>query len=286
MIRITLPDGAVREYEKRDHCHGRGQIPFLRRTGQESTGSRNQLGQVVMLWTYQWRRHTKTADVEWVKTDRWPSGIHRSPDGRNGGKLFPGVKFWVGRHWTARKVYYDMDLGDRKWQKKTSPHWKEMNELAKQVNEYIPRKCLKGRCRKIFYWKGDEYKLDLLDNLNDGEITFYWGQFTDLCRGPHIPNTGHIKAIKLLPALTGRVMKRTNSWQGSYGVTFPSENGWHLAMLEEAKKRDHRKFGEELGIYTMDDFVRTGLILWMPNGTVIIEELEKLAKGNRTGARI
>ena len=136
---------------------------------------------------------------------------------------------------------------------------------------------------KYFTDKGDEYKLDLLSNLNDGEITFYTqGNFTDLCRGPHIPNTSFIKAIKLT-SIAGAY------WKGNennkmltriYGVTYPSQKELdeYLLMLEEAKKRDHRKLGKELSIFTMDDDVGPGLPLWMPNGTIIIEELENLAK--------
>ncbi|MDP4254948.1 MAG: threonine--tRNA ligase, partial [Bacteroidota bacterium] len=127
------------------------------------------------------------------------------------------------------------------------------------------------------------YKLDLLQNLKDGEITFYTqGNFTDLCRGPHIPNTGFIKAIKLTN-IAGAFWKgdeKNKQLTRIYGVTFPAkkELDEYLAMVEEAKKRDHRKLGKELGIFTFDDEVGPGLALWMPNGAIVIEELEKLAK--------
>ncbi|MET0242624.1 MAG: threonine--tRNA ligase, partial [Flavitalea sp.] len=141
---------------------------------------------------------------------------------------------------------------------------------------------------KYFEEKGDEYKLDLLQNLNEG-ITFYTqGGFTDLCRGPHIPNTGFIKAIKLTN-IAGAYWKgdeKNKMLTRLYGVTFPSQKELdeYLALLEEAKKRDHRKLGKELGIFTMDDDVGPGLPLWLPNGTIIIEELEKLAKENEQRA--
>ncbi|MCY7311177.1 MAG: threonine--tRNA ligase [Chitinophagaceae bacterium] len=160
---------------------------------------------------------------------------------------------------------------------------KRMIELAKKNSEYIRKEMPKAEAVSYFSQKNDEYKLDLLSNLTDGEITFYTqGNFTDLCRGPHIPNTGFIKAIKLT-AVAGAYWKgdeKNKQLTRVYGVTFPSQKELdeHLAMLEEAKKRDHRKLGKELGIYTMSDDVGPGLILWMPNGTVIIEELEKLAK--------
>ena len=131
--------------------------------------------------------------------------------------------------------------------------------------------------------KGDEYKLDLLSGLTDGEITFYTqGAFTDLCRGPHIPHTGLIKAIKLT-SIAGAYWKgdeKNKQLTRVYGVTFPNQKELdeYLLLLEEAKKRDHRKLGKELGIFTFDDDIGPGLPLWMPNGTVIIEELEKLAK--------
>jgi threonyl-tRNA synthetase len=177
-----------------------------------------------------------------------------------------------------------MDLGDRKMtEEDLGKLEKKMNELAKQNNIYTRKEISKKDAVKYFSDKGDEYKLDLLQNLNDGEITFYsQGNFTDLCRGPHIPNTGFIKAIKLTN-IAGAYWKgdeKNKMLTRVYGVTFPSQKELdeYLQMLEEAKKRDHRKLGKELGIYTMDDDVGPGLIMWMPNGTVIIEELEKLAK--------
>src|SRR6185503_9661850 len=156
-------------------------------------------------------------------------------------------------------------------------------ELAKQNNSFIRKEISKADAVKYFTEKGDEYKLDLLQGLQDGQITFYTqGNFTDLCRGPHIPNTSFIKAIKLTN-IAGAYWKgdeKNKQLTRLYGVTFPSQKQLdeHLQMLEEAKKRDHRKLGKELSIYTMDDDVGQGLILWMPNGTIIIEELEKLAK--------
>ena len=199
--------------------------------------------------------------------------------------LFPGVKFWVGPPTVNPPgFYYDMDLGDRKMtEEDLAKLEKKMNELAKQNNVYARKEISKTDAIKYFSDKGDEYKLDLLQNLNDGEITFYsQGNFTDLCRGPHIPNTGFIKAIKLTN-IAGAYWKgdeKNKMLTRVYGVTFPSQKELdeYLQLLEEAKKRDHRKLGKELGIYTMDDDVGPGLIMWMPNGTVIIEELEKLAK--------
>jgi threonyl-tRNA synthetase len=203
--------------------------------------------------------------------------------------LFPGVKFWVGPP-VENGFYYDMDLGDRKLgEEDLAKLEKKMNELAKQNNVYARKAVPKGEAVKYFTDKGDEYKLDLLTNLNDGEITFYTqGNFTDLCRGPHIPNTGFIKAIKLTN-IAGAYWKgdeKNKMLTRVYGITFPSQKELdeYLHLLEEAKKRDHRKLGKELGIFTMDDDVGPGLPLWLPNGTVVIEELEKLAKETELAA--
>ena len=177
-----------------------------------------------------------------------------------------------------------MDLGDHKiTDEDLLVLEKKMNELAKK-NSIFERKFMpKQEAIDYFTQKGDEYKLDLLQNLTDGQITFYTqGNFTDLCRGPHIPHTGSIKAIKLM-SVAGAYWKgdeKNKQLTRVYGVTFPAQKELdeYLAMLEEAKKRDHRKLGKELGIYTMDDDTGQGLPLWLPNGTIIIEELEKLAK--------
>jgi threonyl-tRNA synthetase len=164
-----------------------------------------------------------------------------------------------------------------------------MNEFAKQANAYIRKEMSKAEAIAYFTEKDDEYKLDLLSGLTDGTITFYTqGQFTDLCRGPHIPNTGAIKAIKITN-IAGAFWKgdeKNKMLTRVYGVTFPNQKELdeYLLLLEEAKKRDHRKLGKELGIYTMDDDVGPGLPLWMPNGTIIIEELEGLAKETEEAA--
>jgi threonyl-tRNA synthetase len=203
--------------------------------------------------------------------------------------LFPGVKFWVGPP-VENGFYYDVDLGNYKITEDDLRKLEQkMAELAKQNNVYTRKEVPKPEAVNYFKEKGDEYKLDLLQNLQDGEITFYTqGGFTDLCRGPHIPSTGFIKAIKLTN-IAGAYWKgdeRNKQLTRIYGVSFPTQKELdaYLHLLEEAKKRDHRKLGKELGIYTMDDDVGQGLIMWMPNGTAIIEELEKLAKETETAA--
>lgn len=221
------------------------------------------------------------------KSTFWHSSAHLMAEAIE--SLFPGVKFWVGPP-VENGFYYDVDLGDhhiseddlRKLEQK-------MAELAKQSNPYVRKEVPKTEAVQYFSTKGDEYKLDLLQGLYDGEITFYTqGGFTDLCRGPHIPHTGFIKAVKLTN-IAGAYWKgdeRNKQLTRIYGVSFPSQKELdaYLLMLEEAKKRDHRKLGKELGIFTMDDDVGPGLPLWLPNGTIIIEELEKLAKQTEEAA--
>lgn len=290
MINITLPDGAVRQYES-----GTTALDIAKSISEGL--ARKVLAASVNGQVWDATRPI-TADatlklLTWNDTDGqmtfWHSSAHLMAEAVE--SMFPGVKFWVGPPLDNPKgFYYDMDLGDRKMSEEDlAALEKKMNELAKQGNTYTRKEMSKDEAVKYFTEKGDEYKLDLLSNLNDGEITFYTqGNFTDLCRGPHIPNTGFIKAVKLTN-IAGAYWKgdeKNKQLTRVYGVTFPSQKEMdeHLAMLEEAKKRDHRKLGKELGIYTMDDFVGPGLILWMPNGTVIIEELEKLAKETEQAA--
>ncbi len=284
MINITLPDGAVRQYESG--------VSALDVAKSISEGlARKVLAASVdgQVWDAS-RPITADANLKlltWNDTDGqltfWHSSAHLMAEAVE--SLFPGVKFWVGPALESPKgFYYDMDLGDRKMtEDDLAALEKKMNELAKQNSSYVRKELSKAEAVQYFTEKGDEYKLDLLSGLADGEITFYTqGNFTDLCRGPHIPTTGLIKAVKLT-SIAGAYWKgdeKNKQLTRVYGVTFPSQKELdeHLAMLEEAKKRDHRKLGKELSIYTMSDDVGPGLILWMPNGTVIIEELEKLAK--------
>jgi len=288
MINITFPDGAVREYENgvtaldiaKSISEGLARkVLAANINGQvwDATRPINKDATIKLLtWT----------DVE-GKATFWHSSAHLMAEAVE--TMFPGVKFWVGPP-VENGFYYDMDLGDRKMtEEDLAALEKKMNELAKQNHAYIRKEIPKAEAVKYFTEKGDEYKLDLLEGLQDGQITFYTqGNFTDLCRGPHIPNTNFIKAIKLTN-IAGAYWKgdeKNKQLTRVYGVTFPSQKELdeYLHMLEEAKKRDHRKLGKELGIYTMDDDVGPGLIMWMPNGTIIIEELEKLAKETEADA--
>ncbi|MEN9547549.1 MAG: hypothetical protein RIR12_140 [Bacteroidota bacterium] len=290
MINITLPDGSVRQYESGASAMDVAKSISEGLARKVLAASIN--GQVVDA------NLAITSDASlrlltWNDTDGqltfWHSSAHLMAEAVE--SLYPGVKFWVGPALENPKgFYYDMDLGDLKMtEDDLQALEKKMLELAKQNNAYLRKEMSKAAALQYFTQKGDEYKLDLLNNLTDGEITFYsQGSFTDLCRGPHIPHTGFIKAIKLT-SIAGAYWKgdeKNKQLTRVYGVTFPSQKEMdeHLVMLEEAKKRDHRKLGKELSIYTMDDQVGQGLILWMPNGTVIIEELEKLAKETELAA--
>ena len=282
MIKITFPDGASRQYEPgvsaldiaKSISEGLAKKVLVASVNDSVIDATRPITQDANLKLLTWN----DADG---KNTFWHSSAHLMAEAVEA--TFPGVKFWVGPP-VDNGFYYDMDLGDRKiTEEDLLALEKKMNELAKKNSAYVRKEISKIEAEKYFTEKGDEYKLDLLSGLSDGEITFYTqGDFTDLCRGPHIPNTSFIKAIKLT-SIAGAYWKgneKNKMLTRVYGVTFPSQKELdeYLAMLEEAKKRDHRKLGKELGIYTMDDDVGPGLPLWLPNGTIVIEELEKLAK--------
>ncbi len=288
MINITLPDGATRQYEKgstaldiaKSISEGLARKVLAAQINGEVWDATRPINSDATLKLLTWN----DADG---KNTFWHSSAHLMAEAVE--SMFPGVKFWVGPP-VDNGFYYDMDLGDKKISEEDLRQLeKKMNELAKQNNSYQRKEISKQEALDYFSSKGDEYKLDLLSGLNDGEITFYTqGNFTDLCRGPHIPATGFIKAIKLT-SIAGAYWKgneKNKMLTRLYGVTYPSQKELdeYLAMVEEAKKRDHRKLGKELGIFTMDDDVGPGLALWLPNGTIIIEELEKLAKETEQAA--
>jgi threonyl-tRNA synthetase len=288
MIKVTLPDGSVREYEQgvsaldvaKSISEGLARKVLAASVDGEVWDASRPLNKDVSLKLLTW-------DDTDAKSTFWHSTAHLMAEAVE--SMYPGVKFWVGPA-VEKGFYYDMDLGENVLNDDDLVKLeKKMSELAKQANPYIRKPLSKDEAVQLFTEKGDEYKLDLLSNLQDGNITLYsQGGFTDLCRGPHIPNTGFIKAIKLM-SVAGAYWKgdeKNKQLTRVYGVSFPAQKELdeYLAMLEEAKKRDHRKLGKELGIYTMDDDVGQGLPLWLPNGTIIIEELEQLAKETEKAA--
>lgn len=287
-IQITFPDGAVRQYDA-----GVSSLDIAKSISEGL--ARNILAAKVNGEVRDLTRPIQAdASIQFLKWDDkdgkstfWHSSAHLMAEAVE--SLFPGVKFWVGPP-VENGFYYDIDLGGHKLTEEDLGKLEaKMKELAKQNLQFSRKEISKDEAVAYFTEKGDEYKLDLLQGLEDGSITFYTqGNFTDLCRGPHIPHTGFIKAIKLTN-IAGAY------WKGNennkmltrvYGVTFPSQKELddYIAMVEEAKKRDHRKLGKDLSIFCFDDDVGPGLPLWMPNGTIIIEELEKLAKETEEAA--
>ncbi len=287
-INITLPDGSVREYDKgstamdiaKSISEGLARKVLAANVNGEVWDACRNINNDSTLQLLTWN------DDEAKSTFRH-STAHLMAEAVQA--IYPKVKFWVGPAVDAG-FYYDMDLGnDVLTEEGLLAVEKKMAELAKKNSAFERKEISKADAIEYFTNKGDEYKLDLLQNLTDGGITLYTqGDFTDLCRGPHIPNTSFIKAIKLT-SVSGAFWKgdeKNKQLTRVYGISFPSQKELdeHLLMLEEAKKRDHRKLGKELGIYTMDDDIGQGLVLWMPNGTIIIEELEKLAKETEQAA--
>ncbi len=289
MIKITFPDGAIREYQQgvtamdiaKSISEGLAKKVIAASVNGQVWDATRPIYHDAALKLFTWN------DPE-GKSTFWHSTAHLMAEAVE--SLFPGVKFWVGPPLETGGFYYDMDLGGRHISEEDLAKLEvKMAELAKQNNFYVRKEVPKGEAVKYFTQKGDEYKLDLLEGLKDGEITFYTqGNFTDLCRGPHIPSTGLIKAVKL-NNIAGAYWKgdeKNKQLTRIYGISFPTQKELdeYIVMLEEAKKRDHRKLGKELGIFTMDEDVGPGLALWMPNGTIIIEELEKLAKETEQAA--
>jgi threonyl-tRNA synthetase len=288
MIKITLPDGSVREYEKgasamdvaKSISEGLARKVLAASINGEVWDATRAINDDASLKLLTWD------DAEAKSTFRH-STAHLMAEAVQ--SMYPEVKFWVGPAVDAG-FYYDMDLGDNVLTEEgLHAVEKKMAELAKKNSAFERKEISKADAVDYFTKKGDEYKLDLLSNLEDGGITLYTqGDFTDLCRGPHIPNTSFIKAIKLT-SVSGAFWKgdeKNKQLTRVYGISFPNQKELdeHLLMLEEAKKRDHRKLGKELSIYTMDDDIGQGLVLWMPNGTIIIEELERLAKETEEAA--
>jgi threonyl-tRNA synthetase len=282
MIKITLPDGQVREYPK-----GTSSLDIAKSISEGlarkvlAAEVDGEVWDITRPITNDASFKLLTWDDEKGKNTFWHSSAHLMAEAVE--SMYPGVKFWVGPP-LDNGFYYDIDLGDHHISEEDLELLeKKMNELAKQDNAFVRTEISKQDAIAYFAEKQDEYKLDLLSNLEDGNITFYQqGNFTDLCRGPHIPSTGHIKAIKLTN-IAGAYWKgneKNKQLTRLYGITFPNAKllDEYLTMIEEARKRDHRKIGKDMGIFCFDDDVGQGLPLWMPNGTIIIEELEKLAK--------
>jgi threonyl-tRNA synthetase len=277
MINITLPDGSVREYDKGISS---AQIALSISEGL----ARNVLAAEVdgQVWDasrpIEHDAHVKllTWNDTAGKATFWHSSAHLMAEALEA--LYPGTKCGIGPA-IETGFYYDVDFGDREF---SSDEFKKIEDkmigLAKTREEFIRKPVTKADAIEYFTEKGDEYKLDLIKDLPDGSITFYsQGDFTDLCRGPHIPNTGFIKAVKLM-SVAGAYWRGDESRKQLtriYGVTFPkaSELTDYLHLIEEAKKRDHRKLGKELELFAFSEKVGMGLPLWLPKGTALRQRL-------------
>ena len=283
MIKITLPDGSVREFDKGVTSHdvavsiseGLARMCLSAEVNGEVWDLNRPIENDSTVKLHTWK------DQDGKETF-WHSSAHLMAEAIE--SIYPGAKFWVGPPSKNGGFYYDIDLGDKVISDKDFPAIeKKMKDLASQKNEYIRKSMPKDEAVKYFTEKGDEYKLDLLEGLEDGNITFYTqGEFTDLCRGPHIPNTGLIKAVKVLNVAGAYWKGDENNKQLTrlYGITFPKkkELDEYLVMLEEAKKRDHRKLGKELELFTFSQRVGQGLPMWLPKGAMLRERLENFLK--------
>ncbi|MBX2945472.1 MAG: threonine--tRNA ligase [Cyclobacteriaceae bacterium] len=211
----------------------------------------------------------------------WHSSAHLMAEALEA--LHPGVKFGIGPP-IENGFYYDVDLGGEAFGDDNLAALEvKMKELAKKESVFSRRAVSKAEALDFFTKKNDPYKLELINELADGTITFYeQGNFTDLCRGPHIPHTGFIKAIKLLNVAGAywRGNEKNKMLTRIYGITFPKQKELeeYLHLLEEAKKRDHRKLGKELELFTFSEKVGMGLPLWLPKGTILRERLEQFMR--------
>ena len=281
-IKITLPDGSVREYPKgtsgmdvaQSISEGLARNVLAAKVNGEVWDANRPIQQDASVQLLTWN------DQE-GKATFWHSSAHLLAEALEA--LYPGIKFGIGPS-IENGFYYDVDFGDREFNAgELEKIEQKMLELARGKNEYRRKEISKGDAVKYYQEKGDEYKLDLLEGLEDGTITFYHqGGFTDLCRGPHIPHTGFIKSAKLLNVAGAYWRGNENNKQLTriYGITFPKQKELteYLQMLEEAKKRDHRKLGKELELFTFSEKVGMGLPLWLPKGTMLRERLENFLR--------
>lgn len=277
MINITLPDGSVRQVESgssamdvaKSISEGLARNVLSAKVNDEIWDANRPITEDATLQLFTWRDKDGKATF-------WHSSAHLMAEALEA--LYPGVKLGIGPS-IENGFYYDIDAGDRVISTNDLAKIEQkMLELAREKNDYQRQEISKADAIAHYEEKGDEYKLELLQDLEDGNITFYTqGNFTDLCRGPHIPNTGAIKAIKLMN-VAGAYWRGDETRQQMtriYGVSFPKakELKEYLELLEEAKKRDHRKLGSELELFMFSDRVGSGLPIWLPKGNALRERL-------------
>lgn len=285
-INITFPDGKVKEYDKgvtalevaKSISEGLARNVLAAEINGEVRDATRAIEDDALIKLFTWKDQQG-------KSTFWHSSAHLMAEALEA--LYPGVKFGIGPA-LENGFYYDVDLGDGKQLSINDlpAIEKKMLELARQKNSYERKEVGKKEAIAYFEEKGDEYKLELLEELEDGTITFYTqGAFTDLCRGPHIPNTGVIKAVKLMNVAGAywRGKEENQMMTRIYGVTFPKKKELteYLALLEEAKKRDHRKIGTELELFMFSERVGAGLPIWLPKGNAVRERLMNFLKNEQ-----
>lgn len=281
-INVTLPDGSVRQFDQgasamdvaRGISEGLARNVLSAKVNGEVRDANRPLPGDCTLQLLTWN------DAE-GKATLWHSSAHLMAEAIEA--LHPGTKFGIGPP-IENGFYYDIDLGDRTLGEADFPAIEaKMKELAARKEVFGRKEVSKADAIAYFTEKGDEYKLELIDGLKDGEITFYTqGDFTDLCRGPHLPDTSFIKAVKVLSVAGAywRGDEKRKQLTRVYAITFPKQKELddHLTLLEEAKKRDHRKLGRELDLFTYSDRVGAGLPLWLPKGAALRERLVNFMK--------
>ena len=281
MIKITFPDGGVREF-------ARGTTPLQiaesisPRLAQDVLAAtvNGQLADIqqpidedATLKLHKW-------DDEEGKRTFWHTSSHLMAEALQ--ELYPGIKFGIGPS-IENGFYYDVDSPVPITEADLPRIEEKMRELAANKNPLVRKEISKEEAMKTFTGKGDQYKCELIDALEDGTITFYTnGAFTDLCRGPHLRDTSNIKAIKLTSVAGAywRGDEKNKMLTRIYGITFPKKSmlDEYLAMMEEARKRDHRKLGKELELFTFSQRVGAGLPLWLPKGAALRERLEQFLR--------
>lgn len=282
MINITLPDNSVRQFPEgvtsleiaRSISEGLARNVLSASVNGEVWDATRPLKSDARLKLFTW-------DNPEGKATMWHSSAHLMAEAIE--QLFPGVKFGIGPD-IENGFYYDMDFGDHEISAADLERIEaRMLELAREKQTYVRKEVSKDYAINYFTEKNDEYKLELISDLEDGQITFYEsGTFTDLCRGPHLPDTGFIKAVKLLNIAGAywRGDEKRKQLTRIYGITFPKQKELteFLELLEEAKKRDHRKLGKELELFTFSQKVGQGLPLWLPKGAQLRDRLERFLR--------
>jgi threonyl-tRNA synthetase len=281
-INITLPDGSVREFPSgvkgieiaQSISDGLARVSLAIEVNGEIRDLSRPIDQSSSIKILTW-------NDAGGKNTFWHSSAHLFAEALEA--LFPGTKFGIGPA-IENGFYYDVDLGGKSFTEEDIARLEaKMLELARQSNAYVRKEVSKKEAMEYFTSKADEYKQELISELQDGTITFYTqGNFTDLCRGPHIPNTGFIKAAKItnIAGAYWRGNEKNKMLTRVYGITFPKakELEDYLKLQEEAKKRDHRKLGKELELFTFSEKVGMGLPLWLPKGTILRERLEQFMR--------